>query len=224
MKNDAISEIIGSITLIAIIGTATLIFASLYLPTIQTHPTPKVMLIIGCDDYDMIANIDDRVFFPCKEGVFMCPANIDTLLRNCQEDCVRRISTYKKTTKRDAEYFKCLDACDEHCGNYLNCNFLYICHIDGEDIELSRLKIFVNGVEINEDRWHLNAPRIDNFPDNFFQLTNNFANVPLNKKFFSVGDTLMVNLGNAFIVTDISIIYSSPFGGEYVLTQNLYRH
>jgi len=225
MKEHAISEVVGTITLIAIIGTAFFLFAVLYLPTIEPEKIPHIQLIMGCHSYDIVNDPlnKDIADFNCDAGLFSCPPDMNKFKSDCQEDCRRRSLLGEKISESRIEYNNCLDDCNEYCGDLNPCNFLFICHTNGESIELSRIKIFVNGNPISPNRWYLKAPRKEVFPESFIQVGNDFSLVPISMKSFTLGDTIMISLqGEEAIIKEAIITYNSPEGGEYILTQNLF--
>lgn len=234
MDDEAISEIIGSILLIGIIATAVMIFSALYLPTIEIHPQPKVALKISCDRIDVRAlDID----YPCDMGIFACPdpaihpcrdlcidqfndpgeeAQQQRCINRCQceDECRQRYSFNSETiSERDLLYSQCVDNCFGFCSDPNDCRFVYICHNGGDDLIIERLKILVNGNQINQNRWFIKSPK-NNI--NIYSVIGDISS-------FSMGDSILIPLiGGEQQVNDVAVGYSLTQGGEIILTQNLF--
>lgn len=208
-QEQAVAEIIGAILLIGIIVGAFAIFTAIYLPTLKIYPSPSVKMSMACNT---TLGADDTEF-PCSRGSFSChPFNN----RTCEEDCKWRDYSENPDLngeQHNREIVRCMEDCmNPICSDLGNCGVLYICHNGGDSLNISDMKIFVNGNAIVKNTWGIK---------NQFVNPPIFISPPPEGSLFRNGDSLRIsNPSGSRPVNTVMVLYSLPSGQEINLALN----
>ncbi len=208
-REQAVAEILGAILLIGIIVGAFAIFTAIYVPTLKIYPPPSVKLSMACNTTVGAGDTE----FPCTRGSFNChPFNN----RTCEEDCKWRDYSQNPDLSSDQhnrEIVRCMEDCmSPICSDLRNCGVLYICHNGGDSLNISDIKIFVNGNAIARNFWGIKNQSVT---------PPAFVSPPPEGWLFRNGDSLSISdPGGGRPVNTVMIVYSPQSGQEIILALN----
>lgn len=203
----AISEITGALLLIGIIVGAFGIFSAIYLPTLMPTIIPHVKFGIACNETDGPPDIE----FPCVRASFSCnPFSNET----CENDCRWRDYFAKGTLSTDElnrEISRCMENCfTPLCSDLSRCGALYICHLGGDPLLVSDIRVVVNGDDIPQGgKWTIK------------QSSDIAFSSSVTGKTFRTGDTIKIappTTGGS--VDSVTVVYTLPTGAEVTLAMN----
>lgn len=203
----AISEITGALLLIGIIVGAFGIFSAIYLPTLMPTAKPYVKLGIACNETDGPSDIE----FPCVRASFNCnPFPVET----CKNDCRWRDYSAKgalTTEQLNREISRCMENCfSPLCSDVKRCGVLYICHLGGDPVPVTAMRVVVNGNNVPKGgKWQIKQSPAD------------FTDINIDSYEFRTGDTIRIlQPGAGGSVDSVMVVYTLPTGAEVPLVVN----